>query len=78
MGGWQRRPNGVAESCAGVRAETLEGTDLAAAWERLEREAPEYPKYRTKTDREIAIVRLRSRSNGSTDESPDDDPSIGI
>jgi hypothetical protein len=64
MGGWQRRPNGVAESCAGVRAETLEGTDLAVAWERLERE--------------IAIVRLRSRSNGSTDESPDDDPSIGI
>ncbi len=40
--------------------ETLEGADLAAAWERLEREAPEYPKYRTKTDREVAIVRLRS------------------
>jgi len=45
----------------GVRAETLEGADLAAAWERLEREAPEYPKYRTKTDREVAIVRLRTR-----------------
>ena len=45
----------------GVRAETLQGADLAAAWERLEREAPEYPKYRTKTDREVAIVRLRSR-----------------
>lgn len=44
-----------------VRAETLEGPDLAAAWQRLEREAPEYPKYRTKTDREVAIVRLRSR-----------------
>jgi deazaflavin-dependent oxidoreductase (nitroreductase family) len=44
-----------------VRAETLEGTDLDAAWERLEREAPEYPKYKTKTDREIAIVRLRRR-----------------
>jgi deazaflavin-dependent oxidoreductase (nitroreductase family) len=44
-----------------VRADTLEGTDLAAAWRRLEREAPEYPKYRTKTDREIAIVRLRRR-----------------
>jgi deazaflavin-dependent oxidoreductase (nitroreductase family) len=44
-----------------VRAETLEGTDLAAAWKRIEREAPEYPKYKTKTDREIAIVRLRRR-----------------
>ena len=44
----------------GVHAETLQGADLAAAWERLEREAPEYPKYRTKTDREVAIVRLRS------------------
>ena len=45
----------------GVRAETLEGDDLAAAWQRLEREAPEYPEYRTKTNREIAIVRLRRR-----------------
>ena len=45
----------------GVRAETLEGPDLAAAWQRLETEAPEYPKYRTKTDREVAIVRLRTR-----------------
>ena len=45
----------------GVHAETLEGADLAAAWQRLEREAPEYPKYRTKTDREVAIIRLRSR-----------------
>ncbi len=44
-----------------VRAETLEGPDLEAAWRRLEREAPEYPKYRTKTDREVAIVRLRRR-----------------
>jgi deazaflavin-dependent oxidoreductase (nitroreductase family) len=44
-----------------VRAETLEGTDLDAAWARLEREAPEYPNYKTKTDREIAIVRLRRR-----------------
>ena len=45
----------------GVRAETLEGPDLAGAWQRLEKEAPEYPKYRTKTDREVAIVRLRTR-----------------
>ena len=45
----------------GVRGETLVGADLAAAWQRLEQEGPEYPKYRTKTDREIAIVRLRRR-----------------
>ena len=45
----------------GVHAETLDGPDLAAAWLRLETEAPEYPKYRTKTDREVAIIRLRSR-----------------
>jgi len=44
-----------------VRAESLDGADLAAAWQRLEREAPEYPKYRTKTDRDVAIVRLRRR-----------------
>ena len=44
-----------------IRAETLEGTDLDAAWQRIEREAPEYPQYKTKTDREIAIVRLRLR-----------------
>jgi deazaflavin-dependent oxidoreductase (nitroreductase family) len=44
-----------------VRAETLQDAELAAAWERLEREAPEFPKYRTKTDREMPIVRLRRR-----------------
>lgn len=44
-----------------VSAETLEGDDLVAAWERLERDGPEYAKYRTKTDREVAIVRLRAR-----------------
>jgi deazaflavin-dependent oxidoreductase (nitroreductase family) len=44
-----------------ISAETLEGADLAAAWQPLERAAPEFPKYRTKTDREISIVRLRRR-----------------
>ncbi len=44
-----------------VSAETLEGADRAAAWQRLEREAPEYPRYVAKTDREMAIVRLRRR-----------------
>ena len=59
------RPDATVELADGrridVRAETLEGADLAAAWERLERDGPEYPKYRTKTDREVAIVRLRAR-----------------
>ena len=45
----------------GVHADTLEGPDLDAAWQRLERDAPEFPRYRTKTDREIPIVRLRRR-----------------
>ena len=59
------RPDATVELADGrridVRAETLEGADLAAAWERLEWEAPEYPKYKIKTDREVAIVRLRTR-----------------
>jgi deazaflavin-dependent oxidoreductase (nitroreductase family) len=45
-----------------VRAETLDGEDLEAAWARIAVEAPEYAKYRTKTDREIPVVRLRRRS----------------
>ena len=42
-----------------VRAETLEGDDLERAWERIAVEAPEYVKYRTKTDRAMPVVRLR-------------------
>ncbi len=42
-----------------VEAETLESAELAAAWKRLETEAPEYPAYLSKTDRQIPIVRLR-------------------
>lgn len=44
-----------------VVAETLEGDELDRAWERYAREAPEFPRYRTKTDREIPIIRLRRR-----------------
>ena len=44
-----------------VHADTLEGDDLAAAWERIANEAPEFVGYRTSTDREIQVVRL-SRS----------------
>ena len=44
-----------------VRAETLEGRGLDDAWTRIAAEAPEYVKYRTKTDREVPVVRLRRR-----------------
>ena len=44
-----------------VRAETLAGDDLVAAWERIAQEAPEFVGYRSKTDREIPVIRLRRR-----------------
>ena len=44
-----------------VRAETLEGDDLVAAWERIANDAPEFIGYRSKTDREIPVIRLRRR-----------------
>jgi deazaflavin-dependent oxidoreductase (nitroreductase family) len=50
-----------------VRAETLTGDDLAAAWERIAVEAPEFVKYRATTDREIAVVRLRRRDASAAD-----------
>lgn len=42
-----------------VRAGALEGNDLEQAWARIAVEASEYVKYRSKTDREITLVRLR-------------------
>lgn len=42
-----------------VEAETLHGADRDAAWLRYQEEAPEYPNYLSKTDREIPILRLR-------------------
>ena len=44
-----------------VRAESVEGSDLEAAWTRIEAEAKQYSDYRTKTDRQIPVVRLRER-----------------
>ncbi len=44
-----------------VRAEALKGAELEAAWSRIGRDAPEYVKYRSKTDREVVVVRLRQR-----------------
>lgn len=44
-----------------VDARTLVGDELDAAWKRLADEAPEYPKYHEKTDREIPVLRLQQR-----------------
>ena len=44
-----------------VRAETLEGQELEAAWARIATDAPEYAAYRSKTDRDIPVLRLRQR-----------------
>jgi deazaflavin-dependent oxidoreductase (nitroreductase family) len=44
-----------------VTAETLDGDALDAAWQLIAVDAPEYVRYRSKTDREIAVVRLRRR-----------------
>lgn len=45
----------------GVAADSLEGAQLEAAWARIAVDAPEYVKYRSKTDRDIAVLRLRQR-----------------
>jgi F420H(2)-dependent quinone reductase len=44
-----------------VIAQTLDGPELDAAWRRIETASRQYAAYRTKTDREIAIIRLRRR-----------------
>ena len=46
-----------------IRAETLEGSELESAWRRIEVEAHQYSDYRTRTDREISVVRLRRRQD---------------
>jgi deazaflavin-dependent oxidoreductase (nitroreductase family) len=47
-----------------VRAESVEGSDLGAVWKRIEAEARQYSDYRTRTDRQIPVVRLRERPTG--------------
>jgi len=44
-----------------VRAESLEEPQLEEAWTRIAEEAPEYVKYRSKTDRVIPVLRLLRR-----------------
>jgi deazaflavin-dependent oxidoreductase (nitroreductase family) len=62
------RPDAIVEFGDGrrvsVRAATLAERELADAWERIAREAPEYVKYRAKTDRSIPVVRLRALPGG--------------
>jgi deazaflavin-dependent oxidoreductase (nitroreductase family) len=41
-----------------VRPEVLAGEDRAAAWARIVAASPQYGKYPTQTDREIAVIRL--------------------
>jgi deazaflavin-dependent oxidoreductase (nitroreductase family) len=44
-----------------VRAERLTGEAYERAWERIAEEAPEYPAYRSRTSREIPVIRLVRR-----------------
>ena len=41
-----------------VQAERLAGEELEQAWARIAEEAPEYPVYRSRTTREIPVIRL--------------------
>jgi len=65
-----RQPQATVEFFGGRRVEaeanTLVGADREAAWKRLAQEAPEYPKYLKKTDREIPILRMHERSREPT------------
>src|SRR5262245_21528359 len=59
-----RRPEATLEIAGRRRgagsATSLAGSDLEAAWKRFADAAPEYTKYLSVTDRQMAIVRLRS------------------
>ena len=64
--GWvynlERHPEATVVLADGTRvpvsAQRLSGDELQRAWRRIEQDAPEYPKYREKTSREIPIFRL--------------------
>ena len=47
-----------------VHAERLAGEELERAWQRIAEEAPEYPAYRSRTSREIPVIRLARRPHG--------------
>lgn len=58
-----RNPDATIELADGrrlrVSATTLAGQELAAAWKKVEVDAPEYAKYLSVTDRAMPIIRLR-------------------
>jgi deazaflavin-dependent oxidoreductase (nitroreductase family) len=74
-----RRPGAVIEFKGGRRvdvvAETLEDEQLEAAWARIGVDAPEFVGYRSKTDRELPVVRLRQRASGLDTTGVRSDPS---
>lgn len=45
-----------------VHAERLAGAELDDAWRRIDTEAPEYPVYRSRTQRAIPVIRLLRRA----------------
>ena len=47
-----------------VHAERLRGEELDQAWHRIGQEAPEYPAYRSRTTREIPVIRLARTNQG--------------
>jgi deazaflavin-dependent oxidoreductase (nitroreductase family) len=49
-----------------VLAEKLAGEELDRAWERIAEEAPEYPVYKSRTTREIPVIRLARRQDDAT------------
>jgi len=49
-----------------VRAETVEGADLDAAWTLIAARSTQYSGYRSKTDRQIPVIRLRERAGDAT------------
>ncbi len=50
----------------GVHAERLSGDELTRAWQRIDAEAPEFTAYRSRTTRQIPVIRLRrSAENGA-------------
>lgn len=50
-----------------VHAESPTGPDLDAAWAKIAEAAPVYVGYRSKTDREIPVIRLRAVARESRD-----------
>jgi deazaflavin-dependent oxidoreductase (nitroreductase family) len=46
----------------GVKAEQLHGAERAQAWQQIATAAPRFAQYQDKTDRELPVIRLVSRS----------------